>query len=204
MVKKTHVQGGFLISLVTNPIVLGIMPNVSSMTYKIVLTVVYIYGAYFGSMLPDIDMKGSYISKMMPMVHKVFGKRFKHRGFTHSLLLLVIMYFAFKILSIMSQGEYAIDMFFSGILMGCISHIVLDLFTKEGVVLFYPIPKSISLTSLKTNSPKEKKLNKVLEIIIFMVLGMNFYIAMFADENSIFGLVINKNESNVVLQLHKD
>ncbi len=31
--------------------------------YKIVLIIIYIYFAYLGSLFPDIDMRGSYISK---------------------------------------------------------------------------------------------------------------------------------------------
>ncbi|WP_442876786.1 metal-dependent hydrolase [Eisenbergiella porci] len=41
-------------------------------------------------------MKGSYISKRFPIIYKLFGKRFKHRGFTHSLLFIGVIAFLFQ------------------------------------------------------------------------------------------------------------
>lgn len=71
-----------------------------------------------GSLLPDIDHGGSTISKNIPLIHKIFT----HRGFTHSLLFI-----------------YIIGTLISPWLgMGILVHILLDMFTSQGVHLFSP------------------------------------------------------------------
>lgn len=176
MVKKTHIQGGLLVSLLTNPIISGSMPEDTNIVYKVVLAGIYIGGSCVGSLLPDIDMKSSYISKVVPIIHKVYGKKFKHRGFTHSLLALFIMYLWTRLMIALVEGEFGIALFVQGVFLGCVSHVVLDLFTKEGVYLFSPFGKSISVAKLKTSSRKEKKLNNYLEFAIYMAMGVNMYL----------------------------
>ena len=57
---------------------------------------------------------------------------------------------------------------FSGLIVGCFSHIILDLFTKEGVELLYPIDINFSLMPIKTNSKTEKLICKVLNFIVIL------------------------------------
>lgn len=178
MVKKTHVQGGLLVSLLTNPIISGSLPSETNILYKVILTVIYIGGSCAGSLLPDVDMKSSYISKTVPILHKMYGKRFKHRGFTHSLLALFIMFVWSRVLIALVEGEFGITLFVQGVFIGCVSHVVLDLFTKEGVSLFSPLGKAVSIANLKTSSRKEKKLNNYLEFAIYMSIGVNMYLLM--------------------------
>ena len=63
---------------------------------------------------------------------------------------------------------------FSGLIIGCFSHMILDLFTKEGIELLYPIDINFSLMPIKTNSKTEKLICKVLSFIF--LLGYRFYI----------------------------
>lgn len=175
MVKKTHTQGGFLFALITNPFIVSTL-KMENKVYACFLMIVYIYGAYFGSLLPDIDMKNSYISKKVPIVYKLFGKHFKHRGFTHSIVFFLMLWVCASILVGLAEGDYIVKLFFYGFLIGYISHIVLDLFTSDGVYLFAPYKKVIKLANIKTNSSKEKRVQRLLELAIFMALGVNGYV----------------------------
>ena len=56
------------------------------------------------------------------------------------------------------------------------SHMILDLFTKEGIELLYPIDINFSLMPIKTNSKTEKLICKVLGFIVIFLLGYRFYI----------------------------
>lgn len=175
LVKRTHTQGGFLFALMTSPFIVSTL-GISNKVYACFLVIVYVYGSYFGSVLPDIDMKSSYISKKIPIVYKLFGKNFKHRGFTHSLIFLLILWGCASSLVGLSGGDYIVKLFFYGLLIGYISHIALDLFTSDGVYLFAPYNKIIKLANIKTNSKKEKRVQKFLELATLMALGANCYV----------------------------
>jgi inner membrane protein len=124
----------------------------------------------------DIDMKGSYISKRFPIIYKLFGKRFKHRGFTHSLLFIGVIAFLGDMVIVSSDNNVVFTCIFSGILAGVISHIILDLITKEGVELFYPISINFSILPIKTSSKTEKNINKFLSLLVIFLIGYRFYL----------------------------
>lgn len=110
----------------------------------------------FGSILPDIDHPGSMIGKNVPLLPKLF----RHRGFTHSLL--------FCLLTLLINIWVSI---------GCFVHIIMDMMTKHGVELFYPLKVKIRfpLTNyVKTNGLFEKFLFYSCYIIIFYLLYIRF------------------------------
>lgn len=110
----------------------------------------------FGSILPDIDHPGSMIGKNVPLLPKLF----QHRGFTHSILFCLLM----SLVNIW-------------ICIGCLVHIIMDMMTKQGVELFYPLKSKIRfpLTNyVKTNGLFEKFLFYFSYIIIFYLLYIRF------------------------------
>ncbi|EGT5063775.1 metal-dependent hydrolase, partial [Clostridioides difficile] len=66
----------------------------------------------------------------------------------------------------------------SGFIIGYLSHLCLDLITKEGIELFYPITINISLLPIKTNSKTEKFISKLLNFIVIFLIGYQFYILL--------------------------
>ena len=110
-----------------------------------------------GSLLPDIDHKNSLFGKALPFIPKMI----KHRTWTHSLLFLILCYFINVYLCI-----------------GCCVHLLLDMMTKRGCHLFYPV-------NLKFNLPFAKfvktdgKLEKILFIIsILLIIIMIFRVIL--------------------------
>lgn len=178
MTKETHSDGGLLAGLMTVPVLLNSSNIELSGVDTIKVLCIYLFAAYFGGLLPDIDMKGSYVSKSMPIVYILFGKKHKHRGFTHSILAIVIMLVGSIVLTYLSGKDMVIAAFLFGLTVGCLSHIVLDLLTIDGVKLFYPSNKDISFYNIKTSSKREKKFRNFLKIAIWIFLGFNIHIIL--------------------------
>lgn len=176
MTKETHIKGGYLFALLALPLIYNNYIIYYNFYYRVILLLIYIYFSYFGSLLPDIDMRGSYISKRFPIIYKKIGKRLRHRGLTHSLIFLSILSFLGEILFKWTDNNIVFFCLSSGIIVGCISHICLDLLTKEGVELFYPITINFSILTIKTNSKLEKGICKLLNFIVIFLIGYRFYL----------------------------
>lgn len=118
MTGKTHIIGGMTASLafaqVTN--------------YDPVLLV----GAgVIGAVLPDICHGGSKIGRALPVLSKVINVLFGHRSFTHSFLFLLII-------GALMNSFVSNESVTAGILVGMVSHLVLDMATKNGIKLLFP------------------------------------------------------------------
>ena len=153
MTKNTHKSGGTLLAI------LFIIFTSTMINYNLLYILMFFLGASFGSVLPDIDHEKAYISKRLPLLSKLIRSFTKHRGLTHSILFVLFIYS----LTILSESNL-INSWIIGIVVGCISHILLDLITKEGVCLFYPIDKRISIGRVRTGSLVEGKINILLNI----------------------------------------
>ncbi|MGE8037263.1 hypothetical protein B1B04_04095 [Lysinibacillus sp. KCTC 33748] len=140
---NTHIIGGITASLAfaqisnDNPLVL-------------------VGAGVIGALLPDICHGGSKIGRKLPIISKIVNTMFGHRSFTHSLLFLFLVgmllhtFIPYKSISL-------------GILLGMASHILLDMGTKKGVKLFFPVSISVRLPiTTKTGSKAEK--------VVFMLL----------------------------------
>ncbi|MBO1911943.1 metal-dependent hydrolase, partial [Microvirga sp. 3-52] len=89
-----------------------------------------------GALLPDICHGGSKIGKKLPILSKIINALFGHRTFTHSILFLVII--AWLLNSFVPS-----DAVIAGVLAGMVSHYVLDMATKNGIKLFFPLSMTV-------------------------------------------------------------
>ena len=118
-----------------------ILGNVSSwnvesfITFGIIMT-----GSIFGSLLPDIDHPSSRIGRRMPIISHAVNTAFGHRGFTHSILaLLLLTYGLFLLTGVIPEFLTGYYLPFSfGLIIGYASHLLLDMITVSGIPLFYP------------------------------------------------------------------
>ena len=142
---NTHIVGGITASLAfaqisnDNPLIL-------------------VGAGIIGALLPDICHSGSKIGRKFPIISKMVNKLFGHRSFTHSLLFLILMVMVLHTL----VPFKAIS---EGILLGMASHIFLDMGTKKGVKLFFPV-------SISVRFPLTTKTGSKVEKIVFMLLTM--------------------------------
>lgn len=176
MVKETHAKGGYIFALLFLPFINNKFLYEYDSIYKSILLAVYIYFAYIGSLFPDIDMRSSYISKRFPGVYKHFGKKFRHRSFTHSLIFIAILCYIFEVFVTYTHGNIVFICLSSGFIVGYLSHLCLDLITKEGIEVFYPLTINFSLLPIKTSSKTEKFICKALNFLVIFLIGYRFYI----------------------------
>lgn len=91
----------------------------------------FIGGAAFGALLPDIDHPKSKLGRKIEPVSTIIMAAVGHRTFTHSLL------FSSIVGIVSSMWDISLGV---GVLVGMLSHILLDLLTPEtnGVAFLYP------------------------------------------------------------------
>ena len=81
----------------------------------------------FGSVLPDIDCADSLIGRKF----KLLSLFFKHRGFFHSIISMIIL--AIIVFLITNKAYYSL-----AIIIGFLSHLFLDSLTRAGIAPFWP------------------------------------------------------------------
>ena len=125
-----------------------------------------------GALLPDICHGGSKIGRKLPLLSKLINMIFGHRTFTHSLLFLVIIAW---LLNSFIPNEAVI----AGFLAGMVSHYVLDMATKNGIKLFFPITLTVRFPlTTRTGSKVENVVFSILTLVSFYYgyEAFNFYL----------------------------
>jgi inner membrane protein len=115
-------------------------------------------GAVLGSLFPDIDHQQSYISHKAPVASLAASTVFKHRGFLHSpvfILLAGILLTAGSRTMLSGSQLLLANQFITGFLPGMLSHIILDSFNKQGIPWLWPYKKRFRVLSIKTDSIME-------------------------------------------------
>ena len=138
------------------------------MTSLITVVVMYFLIKYFlGIDLYDevkkIDIVFNYIiSLVIFIIMGYLGSKFSHRSFTHSVLGCLVYTF------ILSYGfDYNVLIPF---LCGFISHIVLDLFNRKGLALFYPCKSRFCFDLCDSDGKTNKLLFIIFSCLIVLIL----------------------------------
>ena len=96
-----------------------------------------------GFKIPDLDKKKTLPSQLYLIISNIIQFFCKHRGFTHSAISVIITYILFLNLEIfLSAPELTI-----GVLIGYISHLLVDMSTTRGIPLLWPF--SIPVLNVK-------------------------------------------------------
>lgn len=159
MTGKTHILGGIAASLAYAQMV-----NHDP--------IIMVGAGIVGALLPDICHSGSKIGRKLPVLSKVINALFGHRTFTHSLLFLVIV--AWLLNSFIPN-----DAVITGFLAGMVSHYVLDMATRNGIKLFFPLSMTVRFPlTTKTGSKVESAVFSVLALLSFYFgyQAFNFYL----------------------------
>lgn len=109
-----------------------------------------------GGVFPDIDQPTAPLWRNLP-VGGIFGKLFGrlsggHRFITHSILGLVLFGFGFRaLLGFLGPilGHANTGFVWWSFMIGLVSHLVMDSFTKEGVPLLLPVPWDFGFPPIK-------------------------------------------------------
>ena len=137
MLGNTHIVGGITASLA--------FAQISSES-----PLVLVGAGVVGALLPDICHSGSKIGRMFPISSKIVNKLFGHRSFTHSLLFLFCV-------AMLLDAFVPYKLVTIGLLLGMASHLVLDMGTKRGIKLFFPMKIAVRFPlTIKTGGKVEK------------------------------------------------
>lgn len=138
-----------------------------------------------GGIIPDIDQPTAPFWRNLPIggvVGKVIAKMLGgHRFLTHSLIGLVLVGFLFNLLLIFLQPlmpNVQISYVWWALIIGMISHLIMDTFTKEGVPWLLPIPVKFGfppLKRLRITTGKWTENFVTLPILVFIAVGICLY-----------------------------
>ena len=145
MTGKTHIIGGMTASLA--------FAQISNYDPVILLG-----AGVAGALLPDICHGGSTIGRKLPIISKVINTLFGHRSFTHSLLFLFII-------GLILNSFVMNESITAGILVGMISHYILDMATKNGIKLLFPFKVTVRF-------PLTTKTGGTVEYLVFAALSL--------------------------------
>lgn len=134
-----------------------------SQTADLPISIGVIMGVAAGSLLPDVDEPQSYIGRRTRGLSDVTKGIFGHRGFTHSILAIILMFIPYLLVanpSVVGLNDHVIWTILKPILfgigLGYALHIAGDMLSKSGVPLFLPISKmKIKIYLYKTGGKRE-------------------------------------------------
>jgi inner membrane protein len=110
-----------------------------------------------GSLLPDIDHPHSWVGRRVRVVSRPLAAMIGHRGFTHSILAVVVCACLLRWQGF-SRGIAA------PIVVGYLSHLGADFFTSSGLRLAWPLRRRFAIPLCKTGSPAESMIVMVVAI----------------------------------------
>lgn len=157
MTGKTHIIGGITASLA--------FAQVTNYDPFILLGA----GAV-GALIPDICHGGSKIGRTLPVVSKIINTLFGHRTFTHSLLFLLLS-------ALLFNAVIPNDALAAGLMIGMVSHLLLDMATRNGIKLFFPMKITVRFPlTLKTGGLAEAAVFALLSLfaVYFGYSAFNF------------------------------
>lgn len=128
MLGKTHVAIG--VSTYTT-VCLGVSA-MTDMAISVPLFVSGISAAAVGSLLPDIDTPHSLLGRVVPSVSRLIERVFSHRTITHSFLFVLL----FVALAFLIPSHFT-----TVLAIAVFLHIVVDSFSRMGVLWWYPFEK---------------------------------------------------------------
>ena len=99
----------------------------------------YIGLCSFFSVLPDIDHTRSPIGKLFYPIANYLDRHFGHRTITHSFLALILLTFLISTLEKLYGNNFNLTLLFA---FSYGSHLIFDMMTIEGVLLFYPFRRN--------------------------------------------------------------
>ena len=134
--------------------VVVVMPDPPTITLATAVAV--LIANQFGGIVPDIDQPTAPLWRNLP-IGGIFGRMVArmlggHRFITHSLLGVALAGFLFNMLLALLHPimpSVQTDLVWWAFMIGMVSHLVMDTFTKEGVPWLLPIPIKIGLPPLR-------------------------------------------------------
>lgn len=174
---KTHKIGGICAgAVVVSSFVPNSLQSLASFDLKsISVASIIMVGSVIGSSIPDIDKRGSYISKKLGVI-SAFASMTGHRKFFHSPLFIIIFSGILNYLALYLDGslQSLYYTFVMGLTFGMISHLLVDSMTVSGIPLLYPVSqKKFKIAKFRTNSDESLVSFILVVVTALLVLLIN-------------------------------
>lgn len=179
---------------------LGVMVFVPQLPVITLSTAVLaVFANQIGGILPDIDQPTAPFWRNLPIggvIGKVVDKLLGgHRFITHSLLGLVLVGFlSYWLLTFLQpiMPHVTIFIVWLALMIGMLSHLIMDSFTKEGVPWLLPVPVKFGFPPIKSLRVTTGKWTETL-IVIPILLGIAGVLI-----TSHYGLLTNFLHQNII------
>lgn len=164
MNKTAHSIAGLGAGLITSCFVTSSLSDLN-------VVIPLVSASLVSSLMPDIDNPNSYMGHKNKVVSNTLNMTVGHRGVTHTpLAMIVVSSIVYLILSKVVPN-YAIY-YAIGSLIGYGSHLLLDMLTPKGIMLFYPLSKKYyRIIGLKT--PLR---DAIVSLIIILITATTIYL----------------------------
>ena len=153
---RTHICGGFAVGAVA-------VSTLGIDRLGVVGSGLLVGASLLGSLLPDIDKKGTYIYNRLPIIGW-FAKMAGHRTLFHAPLIYTVITIALSLM----VGFNPIVL---GLYLGVMSHIILDTLNYKGIPWLYPIIKTkFHMARIKAGSFSDTVIGGICIAIAVVVL----------------------------------
>jgi inner membrane protein len=177
---KTHVIGGIGAGVLANELLLPHVTTSGEPASQILMSSIFMAGSVIGSMIPDIDHRGSFIGRRAKLISIPVSLLATHRGITHSPLFLMAVVSALLFVSntfLDGMSTWIFSYMSIGFGVGIASHIFLDSLTKGGVPLLYPFSgKKFSFLPLKTGGMLESVIAVCMVIATLLFVSGKYFV----------------------------
>ncbi|MBH0173389.1 metal-dependent hydrolase [Fictibacillus sp. 23RED33] len=131
--------------------------------------------AVFGSLLPDLCHPGSYLGKKTVFLSKTISKTFGHRTITHSWMMILVLFLLPQWIDWRYEESLSI-----GLVVGVLSHLILDAATSRGIQLLYPLPIRFRFPFYtKTGSRTETNIASLLGLLAAVLMIHLYIVSLF-------------------------
>lgn len=157
-----------------------VVAEASTHTYTLSTLLIALLANQIGGIIPDVDQPTAPLWRNLPVARiagKLFGKMSGgHRFLTHSLIGLALTGYAAKLLLIflhpLMEGVER-NLVWEAFMIGMVSHLIMDSFTKEGVPWLLPIPVKFGFPPLKSLRIVTGKWGE--KVLFLALLGFDFW-----------------------------
>ncbi|MFP3917228.1 metal-dependent hydrolase [Lysinibacillus telephonicus] len=175
MNKSAHLMGGLTVGIAVSKYIVPTVPYNGEVDGMVGIGAV-LCGALLGSLLPDIDHRNSYIGRKLRITSFIISKTLGHRSIVHTPLVIFAFSSLLFFLAMQLTGIiHDVSLFFViGASYGMFSHLFLDMLTRRGIPLLYPLTsKSFRIANFKGGGIGDKLAIYSCTILIILML-LNF------------------------------
>ncbi len=152
-----------------------------------------IIAADIGSIIPDMDQAGNKLWDFLPagnFAGRIFrGVFYKHRTLSHSILGTLVIYKLLQVVleKLLNPSFINPQIILTALMIGYISHLAADAFTKEGLPLLFPLKMTIGIPPVKRLRIRTGKFFE--NLIVFPLVWTFTIVIIYLNQDKLIGIL---------------